>query len=166
MNEKSTKKVIVYYSYTSHTKMIAEMVKESIGCDSIIIEPKNKYSDDYNEVVELAKEETKNKITPEINEIDLSSYDAVILGMPVWWYTFAPPVRTFLIKSNLENKTIIPFATNAGWLGHTFEDVKELCENSEVINEMNIVFTGDYRNSNLVTKEEDIKNWIDKIKKL
>ena len=42
-------------------------------------------------------------------------------------------------------KIIKPFATNAGWLGRTFQEIKRLCPNSKVEDEMNIVFTEDYR---------------------
>lgn len=40
----------------------------------------------------------------------------------------------------MNNKIIIPYATNAGWLGKTFIEIKKMCPNSLVKNEMNIVF--------------------------
>ena len=42
----------------------------------------------------------------------------------MWWYTIAPVVRTFLKENDLTGKTIIPFATNAGWLGRTFKEIE------------------------------------------
>lgn len=56
------------------------------------------------------------------------------------WYSITPVVREFLKENNLEGKTVIPFATNAGWLGRTFKEIEELCKNSSVTNEMNILF--------------------------
>ena len=66
---------------------------------------------------------------PEIKplNIDLGKYDEVILGTPVWWYTFAPAMHTFLKKNDLSGKTIYPFATNGGWIGHTFKDFANAC---------------------------------------
>ena len=77
------------------------------------------------------------------------------------WYTISPVVVTFLKKYDLSGKKIYPFATNAGWLGHTFPDFKKLCPNSNVINEKNIVFES--YSSNLVTSTEEINDWIEKI---
>lgn len=95
--------------------------------------------------------------------MDLSKYDEIIIGSPVWWYTITPVVRTFLKENDLSGKTIIPFATNAGWLGRTFKEIKSLCPNSTVKNEMNIVFTEDYRENQLVTSPDEIDNWINSL---
>lgn len=59
--------------------------------------------------------------------IDLTEYDTVILGAPVWWYAFAPAMKTFLHDTDLSGKTVYPFATNGGWLGHTFQDFVKEC---------------------------------------
>lgn len=100
---------------------------------------------------------------PEIEDInlDLSKYDKIILGMPVWWYRPAPPIRTFINNYDLSNKIIIPFATNAGWLGKTFNEIKNLCVNSKIEKEMNIVF--DSFGDKLKTSEEEINSWIKSI---
>lgn len=67
---------------------------------------------------------------PEIQDlnVDLDKYDTIILMMPVWWYTFASPVNTFLHKYDLSGKVIYAVATNGGWLGHTFEDIERVCK--------------------------------------
>ena len=98
----------------------------------------------------------KNKIIDK----DLNQYDEIIIGSPVWWYTIAPVIRTFLTQNDLEGKTIKPFATNAGWLGHTFQEIQKLCPNSKVEKGMNIVFTEDYTENQLVTAPDEIDEWI------
>ena len=70
-------------------------------------------------------------------------------------------IRKFLNKYNLFSKTIILFATNAGWLGRTFVEIKKLCPNSNVINEKNIVFES--YSDELVTSKEEINDWINKL---
>ena len=95
--------------------------------------------------------------------IDLDLYDTIIIGTPVWWYRSAPVIRAFLKKYDLSNKIIIPYATNAGWLGKTFNEIKSLCSNSKVVNEFNIVFTSNYNKNELVTPIETIENWINNI---
>lgn len=97
MEEKS-KKLIVYYSYTGHTKMIAERIKEKLNCDILEIKPVKPYSTDYDLVVSEEQNNSSSNKMPEIEEIsiDLSNYNEIIIGTPVWWYTIAPVIRTFL----------------------------------------------------------------------
>ncbi|MDO4283219.1 MAG: flavodoxin [Clostridia bacterium] len=160
------KTLIVYYTYTGHTKMIAEKIRKVLNCDILELEMKEPYPKDYDYVVDIAQTQAYEKYTPELKEFDknIDEYDKIILGMPVWWYTFAPAIRTFLIKTNLKGKVIIPFATNAGWLGHTLEDVKTLCKEAKVEHEMDICFTQDYLENKLVTSEKIIDEWIETLK--
>ena len=72
-----------------------------------------------------------------------------------------PAIRTFLSQNNLSGKVIKPYATNAGWLGKTFQEIKMLCPNSEVEEGMNIVFES--YSDKLVTKEQEIENWINQL---
>ena len=83
------KKVIVYYSYRGNTKSIAEMIQKSTGADIARIETVVPYDGDYNSVVNQGQDEVNSGYCPEIKplNIDLSKYDEVILGTPVWWYT-------------------------------------------------------------------------------
>lgn len=163
-----SKIIVIYYSYTNHTRMIAEKMKEKLQCDLLEIRPVEDYPDDYQYVVEMSENPTqKDYIEPEIEEIkvDLSQYDTIVIGAPVWWYTMAAPIRTFLKENDLSGKTVIPYATNAGWLGHTFEDIKQLCKNATVKNELSIQFTMDYEENKILTSEKEVDSWIEKIKK-
>lgn len=57
---------------------------------------------------------------------------------------------------------VIPFATNAGWLGSTFDEIKELC-NGKVKNEFSIKFSTDYKENKLVTSDKLIDDWINNL---
>ena len=161
----NNKKLVVYFSYTGNTRKIAQKVKEELHCDILELKPVKPYSTDYQTVVDEEQNNESTKKTPEIQDIniDLNNYDEIIIGTPVWWYTIAPVVRTFLKQNDLTKKTIIPFATNAGWLGRTFKEIENLCPNSNVQKEMNIVFKS--YSDKLVTSEVEIQNWINSIKK-
>ena len=158
----NSKKLVVYYSYTGHTKMIAKRIEEKLGCDILEIKPIIPYSTNYQTVVNKEQNNESSNKTPQIEKIDkdLKKYDEIIIGSPVWWYTIAPVIRTFLRQNDLSGKTIKPFATNAGWLGQTFKEIKKLCPNSNVKEGMNIVFTEDYNKNELVTPIDEIDNWI------
>lgn len=156
-------KLIVFFSYTNNTKTIAQKIKEKLNCDILEIKTVKPYSRDYQTVVEDEQNSEASTHLPEIEKINinLNQYHTIILGTPVWWYRPVPAVRTFLTENDLSGKTIIPFATNGGWIGRTFEEIKKLCPNSNIINEINIVF----ENNQLKTKETKIEQWIDSITK-
>ena len=157
------KKLVVFYSYTGHTKMIAENIQRKLNCDILEIKPVKPYSTDYQTVVDEEQNNSSAGKTPDIQKIDknINEYDEIIIGTPVWWYTIAPVIRTFLIQNDLSNKTIKPFATNAGWLGHTFQEIQKLCPNSKVDKGMNIVFES--YSDNLVTSPDEIEKLIDEL---
>lgn len=157
------KKLVVFYSYTGHTKMIAESIQRKLNCDILEIKPVKPYSTDYQTVVDEEQNNSSAGKTPDIQKVDkkLNDYDEIIIGTPVWWYTIAPVIRTFLTQNDLSNKTIKPFATNAGWLGHTFQEIQKLCPNSKVDKGMNIVFES--YSDNLVTSPDEIEKWIDEL---
>lgn len=158
----NSKKLVVYYSYTGHTRMIAEAIQKKLNCDILEIKPVKEYTRDYNQVVKEEQNNESSQKKPEIQKIDkdLTQYDEIIIGSPVWWYTIAPVIRTFLSGNDFTGKVIKPFATNAGWLGRTFEEVKKLCPDAIVEKGMNIVFTEDYTDKQVVTSADEIDGWI------
>ena len=158
-----SKKLLVYFSYNGNTRMIANMIKEKVDCDVLELKPKIPYSNDYQSVVDEFQNNETAKTTTELQKynINLDNYDTIIVGSPVWWYSITPVIRTFLKSNDLSNKKIIPFATNAGWLGKTFKEIKVLCSNSEVIKEMNIVFTTNHEEHKLVTAIDEVNKWIE-----
>ena len=159
-------KLIVYFSYTNHTKEITTRIQQKLNCDMIEIKTVIPYSQDYQSVVDDEQNKESSNYLPEIQEIniDLSKYDEIILGTPVWWYRPAPAIRTFLTQNDLSGKTIKPFATNAGWAGRTFEEIKKLCPNSKVEDGLNILYdAGDYRTRKLITSSSEIDRWIESL---
>lgn len=158
------KKLVVYFSYTGHTKMIVDKIKEKLDCDVLEIETVIPYSTDYDTVVNDEQNNERSKFLQEIKDINinLNNYDEIILGTPVWWYRPAPAIRSFLTKYDLTDKTVIPFATNAGWLGKTFIEINNMCPNSNIRNNMNIVFES--YSDNLVTSNREIEQFIYSLK--
>ena len=158
-------KLLVYFSYTKNTKIIAEYILKRLSCDVLELLPKEEYSENYQEVVDEYQSNENDKRICELMpyNVDLNKYDTIIIGSPVWWYTITPVIRTFLKQNSLKGKTVIPFATNAGWVGKTFKEIKELCPDSNVKNEMNIVFTENYAEHKLKTPRSEIDKWLKSI---
>lgn len=156
------KSLIIYYSYGGNTKRIVDMIQNEIDADVVEIKTVKPYTGSYNDVVSQGKREIESGFLPDIVPIDIGvdKYDVVVIGSPVWWYTFAPAMHSFLKNIDLSGKTVYPFATNGGWLGHTLKDFAKECINANVKEGIDIRFD----EHNLRTSEKDIKNWIKTIK--
>jgi len=152
------KLLILFYSYSGNTRQIAKLVQQETGGDLCEIEIATPYTGSYNDVVDQGQREVNSGFTPKLKPVsaDLKKYDTVILGTPVWWYTYAPAMRTLLQSSDFSGKVIYPFATNGGWLGHTFADIAEACPTATVKAGLNIRFDED----RLVTPEAEILRWV------
>ena len=147
-------RAIVYYSYSGNTRGIVSRIKDKYDYDVLEIKPVIPYSDNYDEVVDRATTDTKNDYQPEIQKIDISKYDEIVLCTPVWWYTVASPVNTFLHDYDLKDKVIIPVATNGGWLGHAIEDIENK-SGASIKNPVSLKFDG-----NELIDDDKFENWL------
>jgi flavodoxin len=132
----SEKILIVYLSRTKNTKAVAEMIQEQVGGTLVELELVTPYPENYRaNVGQVARENETGFLPPLKTKItDLDQYDLVFLGFPTWGMQLPPPMKSFLHENDLSGKTVIPFNTNAGYgVGSSFETVKKLCPNSQVL---------------------------------
>ena len=151
----SDKKVLIaYYSYSGNTKAAAEKIQSVTGGDLFEIKPVKDYPKDYNTVVNQAQMEKQNGIHPELKDNgNVEPYDIIFIGTPVWWYTMASPVKTFLSNNNFDGKIIVPFCTHGGGgASSTYTDMQKLAPTAKVIEGYTT-----YEDSANVN---DIKKWI------
>jgi len=75
----------------------------------------SKYPAGFDDVIDVNHKEKAQQAFPEISsedKIDLSQYDTIFLGYPVWANTIPRPVATFLRDNNVHGKTVIPFVAH------------------------------------------------------
>lgn len=154
--------LLLYYSYGGNTHRVAQYIRKILDCDAQEILTVTPYTGAYNSVVSQGRREVDEGFEPPIRPMDknLNDYDTIILGTPVWWYTFAPAVKTVLSATDWNGKTVYPFATNGGWIGHTFRDIKAACVGADVKKGLNIYFEED----KMRTAAEEIDRWAEPIK--
>ena len=110
--------IVVYFSRTGHTEPLAEYIKDELNADIYEIEAKIPYTDDdikYYTDCRADREQRDPSARPEIaGELpDLSKYDTVFLGYPIWHGQAPKIIYTFLESVDVSGKTIIPFCTSA-----------------------------------------------------
>ncbi len=110
------KAIVVYFSQTGNTEKVAKEIartldRNGIDVKTLSIERSRKRT--YEENVEDAKKEEKAKIE-EVNT-DLSDFDMLFIGTPVWCGKPATPINAYMDQcEGLEGIEIIPFLTHGG----------------------------------------------------
>ena len=130
------KMLVLYYSQTGNTKMVAEEIANRLGADIEEIVMVNPYNPDFQATIEQCMKDREAGVLPEIQPVqaDLLQYDVVFLGYPVWFGTYAPPVTKWLEGVNLNGKKVVPFCTfGSGGLESSVADLRKCQPDAEVL---------------------------------
>ena len=149
--------IIIYYSWSGSTEYIAKQIARLCGADLLQLFPTEAYPVNYSKCVDQARIETRTGFCPPLEsfEIDLSQYDTVFIGSPIWCGTYASPIRTFLRSYDLSGKTVYPFCTHGGGGEKNFSaHIKEACSSSNL--KPTLVLFGSGGN----TLSAKLKEWI------
>ena len=126
------KTLVAYFSASGVTKGVAEKLAEKIGADTYEIKPVVPYTDedlnwmDKNSRSTLEMKDKSSRPAIITGDIDVSKYDRVLLGYPVWWYTAPTIANTFLEAYDFSGKEIIIWATSGGsGLGKAKDDLSK-----------------------------------------
>lgn len=135
-----SKKLVAYFSASGITRKAAEMIAEVADCDIYEITPKIAYTkEDLNWMDKKSRssvEMNDKKIRPELadNTIDISGYDEIILGFPIWWYVAPTIINTFLEAHDFAGKKIVLFATSGGsGFGNTVKELQPSAPNAQIV---------------------------------
>ena len=120
--------LVVYFSQSGTTEAVAQLLQAKTGADILKILAAVPYDDDFQAIVDAYVQEMKAGITREIQpvETDLTQYDTLYIGFPVWCGNAAGPMETFLRSVDLKGKTIIPFCTFGSGGNTSIDQLKQL----------------------------------------
>ncbi len=153
----NTRTMVVFFSCTGHTKPLAEYAAQTVNADLYELKAKVPYTDDdikYYTGCRADKEQRDPSARPEIAGVlpDLTGYDTVFLGYPLWHGQAPKIIYTFLESANLSGKRIIPFCTSAASpLGTSAENLHPLAPDSQ---------WDEGRRFEIGTGKETISEWV------
>jgi len=127
------KVLVIYYSWTGHTQDIANQITTLTKADTYRIQTQEEFKSSPAFYARI-KKELNNKIYPPLVEPlpDVNPYDTVFVGGPVWWYTMATPLYSFLEKMDFKGKRVIPFSTQGSNPGTFLKDFTANVNNAQV----------------------------------
>ncbi len=135
-----SKKLVSYFSASGNTAKLAKKLAESAGADLYEIKPAVPYTsadlDWQNKQSRSSVEMSDHSTRPILadTDADISSYDTVYVGFPVWWYIAPTIINSFLESYDFSGKKIILFATSGGsGFGKTVQNLKTSAPNAEIV---------------------------------
>ena len=139
--------------------MIVNYLKQVTNITSFKINPETEYPTNYQQMVTLAQNEKSSNARPSIKDplTDISKYDTILLGYPIWHGDLPNIVMTQLEMLDFEGKTIYPFNTHEGsGLGRSISDIKNSAPKADVKDGFALRGT-DARKED---SHESIRNWL------
>ena len=155
-----SKALVAYFSASGVTSKVAKNLASAIGADIFEIKPVQKYSKaDLNWMdkrsrssVEMNDRSSRPAIAERVNQ--MSDYDVVFIGFPIWWYREPSIIDTFMEAYDFSGKTIVPFATSGGsGLGDSAENMQTLAKGAKV---------EDGKRFGRNASASELKNWAEK----
>lgn len=157
------KTLVVYFSATGHTEVVAEYISDYLDADIIELEPEEPYSSDdlnYNDSnsrVTLEHNDTSLQDVPLANGVieNIDEYSTIYVGYPTWWGDAAWPIYHFFTDNDLTDKTIICFTTSASSpLGNSVETLQSLSNGGNFL---------EGKRFSSSASEEEVIEWVDSL---
>lgn len=133
------KKILVaYFSASGITKKLAQRFAQAIGADLFEICPKVPYTTaDLNWTDRNSRSSVEMRdlnCRPEITKLpDITPYETIFVGFPIWWYRQPSIIDTFMEKCPWNGQTVIPFATSGGSsLGDSAKNLQRLAPKAKL----------------------------------
>ncbi len=131
-----TKTLVVYFSATGTTKLLAEYAAEILNADLYELVPENPYTEAdlaYYTNSRADQEQNDSSARPAISGSveNMEKYDTIILGYPIWHGQAPRIINTFLESYDFSGKTIVPFCTShSSGIGSSADNLHDLCSDS------------------------------------
>ena len=156
-----SKTLVAYFSASGVTKKVAGKIADVTGADLFEIVPEVPYTKaDLNWMnrksrssVEMKDRSSRPAISSRID--DISVYDRIFVGFPVWWYREPSIIDTFMESYDFSGITVIPFCTSgSSGIGDSGRNMGELAKGAAV---------KEGKRLSARVKEADIKSWTDSV---
>ena len=149
--------LIAYFSWSGNTEQVAQIIQQETGGDLFEIAPATPYTDDYNELLDIAQQEQSDNARPELaGQVEnWEQYDTIFIGYPIWWGDAPKIISTFLETYDFDGKTIVPFCTSGSSpIGGSVSDLEALTDGATWLEGQR--FSGS-------ASQETVSQWVDSL---
>ena len=138
-----------------NTAIVAGMIAEKTGADAFEILPADDhYPMTYSELTDVAKREQSENVRPAYAGTlpDLSQYDTIFIGAPVWWGDWPMIMYTVFENNDFSGKRLVPFSTHEGsGLSGFDKKLASACPDCEILEGLAV------RGNDAQNKQDDVR---------
>lgn len=156
----SSSVLIAYFSWSGNTEQVAQIIQQETGGDLFEIAPATPYTDDYDELLNIAQQEQSDNARPELaGQVEnWEQYDTIFVGYPNWWSDAPMAVYTFVESYDWDGKTLVPFNTSAsGGFGRSLPGLEESAPGAVILE--GISFT----ERTLGNAQSEVTTWLNEL---
>lgn len=129
------KALVIYYSQSNTTRTVAQEIQKQLNCDIAEIECVEPYTGDFGQTIQRWQKEQQEGTLPEVKPLakNISDYDVIFLGYPIWGGSYAPPVASLLKTTDFGGKKLVPFCTfGSGGLNTSVAALQQNAQNAQI----------------------------------
>lgn len=154
--------MIVYYSYSGTTQKVAKQLKQLTKGTLYELKLEKPYTGDSNEVSDRVFAERGKKKMPKLKGKlpDVTKYDQILIGTPVWNTSMSNPTASYLEQTDFDGKTVAPFWTYITDEGSTEKDFKKRSQNAKMADGLALDSPDGMSDEKL---DEALNEWLDGI---
>ena len=156
----SSSVLITYFSWSGNTEQVAQIIQQETGGDLFEIAPATAYTDDYNELLDIAQQEQSDDARPELaGQVEnWEQYDTIFVGYPNWWSDAPMAVYTFVESYDWSGKTLVPFNTSAsGGFGRSLSGLEESASGATILDGLS------FTERTLGDAQSEVTTWLDEL---
>ena len=106
------KAIVIYFTWDGKVERMTKNILSLIEADEFRIQPVEEYPKEKLSLCARVSQELFDGTRPEyVGDVDISGYDTVIFGCPIWAHQLPPVVSTFIERHDFEGKTVWPFCS-------------------------------------------------------
>lgn len=156
--EEENSAVVVDGQIKGNNEFMADIIARETGADTFRILTTRSYPTDHEGLIAQAQDEINAVDRPDLAESipDLSQYDTVFIGYPIWWAELPPIMHSFLEQADLAGKQIYLFNSHGGsGNAGTKEEIQSILSDATVSDDNFVVSRDSVANS-----EQDLVDWV------
>ncbi len=158
------KTLVIYYSYSGNTKLVAETVAQMLHADIEELQPVKPLNASGAGYVAWGLRQLVSASKPPLKPLvhNPQEYDLIVIGTPVWSYTYTPPVRTFFETMSLKGKKFALFCSHGGDPRKTLDKMAGCLSGNDIIGKIDFC---DPLKTGVEQNRKKAANWANSLKK-
>ncbi|CQH45740.1 flavodoxin [Yersinia frederiksenii] len=148
---------------TGSTQFLAQMIQKQTQGDLFRIETATPYPRQHDALLRVAEKEQQTNARPSLKTPlpDLSDYDTIYVGYPIWWYTMPMVIYSLFEQNDFAGKTVIPFTTHGGSrLADSLQEISRMQPKAELITRALSISRNDISDPDVPTQ---VEQWVKQV---